>query len=257
MDNCRNILGVSDPEHAVQLDTNIRATINKKPRRRVFVYKKADWGSIAEDIKNFEQDFFENSPEEKTVNENWEAFKNNINSTLENNIPTKLTKDFRDLPWMNRRIKRLIRRRQRFYNRAKKTKKDKHWKDFRLTRKMIQVEMKKQYWGYIDTIINPENDNSQKGMWKFIKSTRRSTVGVSTLKTPGNVAKDAPAKADMLNEQFCSVFTDEKDGDVPPSGNRTTLTSQTLAYPQQGYLSYSRSWILAKHQGPTRYLLGS
>ena len=45
--------------------------------------------------------------------------------------------------------------------------------------------------------------------WKHIKSLRKDHVGVSTLSSGGKQVTDSFEKAELLNSQFHSVFTDE------------------------------------------------
>jgi hypothetical protein len=43
--------------------------------------------------------------------------------------------------------------------------------------------------------------------WKYVKSRKRETVGVPTLKVNGETIENSKGKAEALNEQFKSVFT--------------------------------------------------
>ena len=51
-----------------------------------------------------------------------------------------------------------------------------------------------------------------KKFWQFIKSMRKDYMRIPvSLKDKGMTVIDARAKADLLNKQFESVFTKEKD----------------------------------------------
>ncbi len=52
-----------------------------------------------------------------------------------------------------------------------------------------------------------------------MKSQRNDSFGVSTLKSDGEIASTSKEKASKLNQQFSSVFTDEKEEDFPCLGN--------------------------------------
>ena len=58
-------------------------------------------------------------------------------------------------------------------------------------------------------IVEPGNN---KPFWKYVKSQKQETFGISALKSNGNVSTDSLSKAEILNSQFKSVFT-------PQSGN--------------------------------------
>ena len=50
-------------------------------------------------------------------------------------------------------------------------------------------------------------DGDTKKVWKYIKGKRCNASGVAPLKKSGLVHSDPAAKVNILNEQFCSVFT--------------------------------------------------
>jgi hypothetical protein len=50
-----------------------------------------------------------------------------------------------------------------------------------------------------------DNYRIGKKYWKYVKSRKRETVGVSTLKVNGETIENSKGKAEALNEQFKSV----------------------------------------------------
>ena len=62
-------------------------------------------------------------------------------------------------------------------------------------------------------IIMDEN-HKPKRLWSFIKSKRTNSCGVAPLKRDGIAYSDARMKANILNNQFTSVFTSEDP--LPP-----------------------------------------
>ena len=72
-------------------------------------------------------------------------------------------------------------------------------------------------------MINPDNKRSNKKFWSYIKSKRSKHCGISSLEKNQQVVTDNLAKANILNDQFTSVFTVDNDGNdqipalkVPP-----------------------------------------
>ena len=59
-----------------------------------------------------------------------------------------------------------------------------------------------------------EQTNS-KPLWRYIKSKRQDGNGVSPLKENGQLHSDSRRKAEILNNQFCSVFTSEDTKNIP------------------------------------------
>jgi hypothetical protein len=56
--------------------------------------------------------------------------------------------------------------------------------------------MRKAYWGYVDSIITPSEDNrdnyqGMKKFWQFVKSNKKDRQGVSTLKSGGKIGTNS------------------------------------------------------------------
>ena len=51
--------------------------------------------------------------------------------------------------------------------------------------------------------------------WKYIKSRKNDNIGVSPLKSNGKLISDSKAKAEILIQQFKSVFTIDKSTAIP------------------------------------------
>ena len=56
-----------------------------------------------------------------------------------------------------------------------------------------------------------------KPFWRYVKSKRQDTVGISSLKKNGTLYSDPRDKSDILNNQFKSVFTEPQTpgSDIP------------------------------------------
>ena len=144
-------------------------------------------------------------------------------------VPSKVVSARYKSPWITRDIKRLIRRKQRAYNRAKSSDKESDWNYFRHLRKKTQTCMKEAHSNYLNDLFN---DNNNKGLWRYLKATRQNSCGVSTLVQDGQSAATAQQKANMLNKQFSSVFTRE-DAQLPPTQPTThpIMSPITIAEP--------------------------
>ncbi len=75
---------------------------------------------------------------------------------------------------------------------------------------------------YITNIIGSafaENDN--KPFWKYIKSARNDSPGVTPLKKNGTLHADGASKVEILNDQFSEAFTKESPVAIPdPIGTK-------------------------------------
>ena len=114
--------------------------------------------------------------------------------------------------------KRLLRKKQRVYNKAKQSKKQNHWIEFHNLRKTCQKRSNQDYFKYINGLIDPAEDTTKKNLWSYIKSKRNESFGVAPLKSNGQIHIRPEAKAEALNAQFCSVFTKENVDHIPDKG---------------------------------------
>ena len=206
--NTQTIPGISDHEMVV-VDSEFKAKINKSKPRRVYRYKNVNWEEVKTVTKQFNQDLLANF-ENTDVNGNWEKFKKGIFKIADTHIPSKMTSTRFNLPWFDRKLKKMTRKKQRLYNKAKKSKKAEDWASLKLFKKKTQAEIKSAHTGYIKGVLDKSlEDKNPKPFWSYIKQMRKDTVGVAPIKERDStkLLTDSRHKAEALNKQFKSVFT--------------------------------------------------
>ena len=57
-----------------------------------------------------------------------------------------------------------------------------------------------------------------KKFWSFVKSLKKDTFGITSLRENGILKTDTKERADICNRQFQSAFTREADSDPPSKG---------------------------------------
>ena len=73
--------------------------------------------------------------------------------------------------------------------------------------------------GCLDKIISEDFNTNPKKFWSYIKSKHKESTGVSPLKNQdGFLKSDGSSKAEILNTQFKSVFTEEDLSNLPHKG---------------------------------------
>ena len=65
------------------------------------------------------------------VQEKWDKFETKLMTVIDEHIPTKLSSNRRNLPWFERSHRRLCRKKQRLYSKAKKSGKQNDWDNYR------------------------------------------------------------------------------------------------------------------------------
>ena len=193
-----SIPGISD--HSIVLaDCDLKATINKKTPRKVYQWSKADWQLIKEHTVILAKQFLALALT-RTVKENYTVFIEYMEEILAVNIPSKLSNSWYNLPWMNRNLKRLIRKKGRRFKKAKKSGMDEDRARYLDVERMVKRELRDAERVYVNGILqNGLESGNNKPFWKYVKSQKQETFGISALKSNGNVITDSLAKAEILN----------------------------------------------------------
>ena len=77
--------------------------------------------------------------------------------------------------------------------------------------------LKKACWSHLYTsLIDSLKENNTKPFWKHIKNLRQDNVRVAPVKHKGKLYSDSKTKAELLNHQFQSVFTQETSKEKLP-----------------------------------------
>jgi hypothetical protein len=106
-------------------------------------------------------------------------------------------------------------KKQRIYNKAKKSGMQKHWDHFHTVRKQCTKAANRDHWTHVNNLVDPDEDKTSKNLWSYIKSKKQDSCGVATLKADGNTYTDNKGKAETLSNQFKSVFTQEDTNKLP------------------------------------------
>ena len=140
--SCTTGPGISDHDHVVIVRASVRAKQNTKKPRFIHLFRNVNWENIKSFLRSAETQFFQTCHETSSVDTNWQFFRDTITQAIEKFVPKKKVSGRFSLPWLTRPVKRLIRRKQRAYNRAKKSNKDRDWEIFRKLRKKSQSSLK-------------------------------------------------------------------------------------------------------------------
>ena len=141
-------------------------------------------------------------------------------------IPSKLTRVRQDLPWLSPELKRQCHKKQRLYNKWKRVKTAASRVTYNEHYEKVNKALKKARWGYINNILHTASDEgNHKPFWRYVKSQRVDSTGVSPLKKGSEIFSDGIKKAEIIAAQFRSVFAQD-DSDA----NRDTEL-HSPAYP--------------------------
>ena len=165
--------GISD-HNIVIVDSSIRAQQPKKPKRTIKQWSKVHWKAVKEESSRFRDDFLSHH-NEKTVESNYEALCQHVNDIITSHVPTKQSRSRHKVPRLTTRLRRMCRKKQRLYNRAKKSRKEHHWSTYKSHKKSTTKALNKARIDYINGILQAGLDEgNSKPFWHYIFSQRNN-----------------------------------------------------------------------------------
>ena len=210
MKSCTVSPGLSD-HHMVVTQNYIIAQRRKPLPRKIYLWKRANYTMLKENVTNLEKEIRDKYQEKVTINELWTFFLKKIREIQDKCVPSKTASVRFHQPWITTDIKRLSRSKRRAFRRAKTTNKPADWDRYKELKKRTRQLSKHTYHQFLNNLMTDEsNDQPQiynKRFWAYIKSRQTENIGISSLKDAmGRVLIESKAKASLLNDQFTSVF---------------------------------------------------
>jgi hypothetical protein len=104
-----NIPGISD--HAIIItDMETKPHYQKATPRKRYIYSKANWNKVKEDLQSLEKELRMGYTNRETSENIWQTFKRKLFSSLDENIPSKTIKSNNNLPWINHKVRKKIKK---------------------------------------------------------------------------------------------------------------------------------------------------
>ena len=152
VESCEVIPGVSDHE-IVLVKTLTKISHSKAKPRNITLWHKADFEAINNYIDQFAETFFSTYDHSTPVNTLWDEFKTLCISCIDM-IPHKPSCTNAQPPWITRNIKRLSRKKQRKYNKARKSNSEADWAVYRDLKKEMQRICRSSHNNYISLFLD-------------------------------------------------------------------------------------------------------
>lgn len=243
--------GISDHQ-AVLSTINIQPKRSKSPQRTVFTYSKANYAAIKHDMQLLaEQSFSPNNHDHlsRPVDGDWSLFKSSFLTSVNKYIPTKKLPTNQRPPWMTKTISNLIKRKAKSHSAWKASNSPTDHQTYHNLRKITKRAIRKAQSSHLNEVVNKLESNP-KPFWQFIKSKRKDSGSIPTLRTADSVADTSKDKADILNKQFASVFTKENLNNIPFTSSSTPPSISDLTINNNGILKLLCSLNISKASGP-------
>ena len=206
--------GIGDHDIA-SVEVGIRPRIPKQEPRKILLYKRADWDGFREEMGKFSVEFCSRDHTNSDVNTLWNEFTHVLDKGTATYIPSKNARQKNGLPWVNRDIRRLIRSRDRQYRKHRKTGNPKDKLLFRELKHKVQQQIRTAYHHYVEDILglttepgnNTHSKPDTKKLFTLLKHSKKDSQSIPPLQSNGKTFSDTTEKADILNNQFQSVFS--------------------------------------------------
>ena len=104
------------------------------------------------------------------------------------------------------------------YNKAKKTRNQDDWQQFCDIRKNVHEQLRSSAVSPISQFLTTSITDKPKSFWTFILKLRQDNQGIGDLHVSGSIVSADALKAEALNEQFNSVYSEEGSIPLPNMG---------------------------------------
>ena len=207
IENFSLLAGLGDHD-IIQAKTSLQPIRKKPTKRRIHLWNRVDETKILKDTHDLKIRFLHCFSASDNVLEIWNFIKKEFNIIINNNVPTKETSSKSHQPWITTETKRLIRKKNRWFRKAKQTNTEKDWKIYKKIKAETQRTCRKTHDRYLNDIFT--EDTSNKKLWTYIKTRRQENVGIPDLKDKNNntLTSDPVKKANLIHKHFDSVFSD-------------------------------------------------
>ena len=155
------------------------------------MWKKANITELKKELEEFSRKLTESNSDDESVEEVWSKIHSAFIEAIDKHVPTKVLSPKPQQPWVNQTIKRLSRRKNRAWRRAKITGREQDWKRFKELQKQTRRTCRQAYSNFVAGLITDDGD---RNLWRYIKSKRCDAHGVSPLKKDGLTYSDPKKK---------------------------------------------------------------
>ena len=206
---------------------NRHAPTHKNRRRKIWLYKSADFETANSTLKCLPTAIFSDDD----VNKFWTEWYDVFMTVMEETIPTKQIKPKTKVPYLTEELLHLVRKKCRLHKHAKRVGTSRAWTKYTKVRNRVTSELrsaKKIYFHNLaDNICTP---------WDFWMQYHKLNPKHS--RTPANVfhkgteAYSPTEKANLFNNFFTSCFTNSKlmPSDSHPLHPNPVLSSVTCSH---------------------------
>jgi len=125
-----------------------------------------------------------------------------------------------------------------------------HWDACHKLRNLINKKLGKAHTEYLNRLFDNSFAGNRRQFWKYIRSRHKEKCGIPSLSTGGTQYNSPMEKANVLNNYFTSVFTNEDLYTVPNMHGRDIPTMPPISLSTAGIESLLFNLDTTKAPGP-------
>ena len=228
-------------------DINLNPKQKSKSQHLIYNWKKANIEDMNEEVISKLDSINFN---EENIHENWENFKKILTDARDKFVPSKLSTTRHNLPWYNQKLRRLAKKKQRLFNKAKKSKTKDDTKQFKVCRAEYNKVLKQARNQYCNEFLEPTLDKNGKYLFNYIKRLKKDSVGIEALISNDNTITDPVEKAEILAKEYESVFASEDLTNIPNIFPSPYPDMPNVEIKEEGVLKQLNQLNVHKSTGP-------
>ena len=220
--------------------------------KKYFNYNKANYSAMKEDILAVD---WQSNLSNKNVEEAWNTLHEKLEATCRKNIPISEPKKGRKRPlWMNKTALTKVKKKHEAWKRYLQSESGEAYLEYTRARNQAKWHTRKAQRIYEQKIAKEAKKNP-KQFWSYVNSKRKSQVNIPDLditddKNPPKTTND-DEKAELLNQYFKKVFTDEDLQKIPNAKKkRIENTLKDIEITQEEVLKRLKALNQNKSPGP-------
>ncbi|MCG8113231.1 MAG: reverse transcriptase domain-containing protein, partial [Candidatus Thiodiazotropha taylori] len=220
--------------------------------RKIYLYNRGNYEAFSNDLEETDWQSLKNNDIDTYAGN----ITNNIYQLANKHIPNKIIKIRQsDPPWLSNDIKKLIRKKKRFYDKYKRTNNMHDFENYKHIRNKLTNEIRKSKTDDIRKLAKKlENTNlSPKDWWKTLKQIIKTeqTSTIPPLKRGSTICSTECEKAEALNQYFAQqTELEESNAFLPDATHVSPFILESIISSPEEVASVLRALQTGKAAGP-------
>ena len=236
-------LGNSDHQ-ILDFSVKIRVKTDEQAQYRLD-WNKGNYDEIRRSLQGLN---WESELEHLNTQESWDLYHTSIQDAIKQHIPLKQIRGGKP-PWITSKVQRAINNRNSAWKKYKYCRKPENWEVYKEKRNQATTTIRSSK-AHHERNIALNMKTNPKAFWRFVKSTTGTRESDSILqKTDGTSAIEDEDKAEVLNQFFSSVFTEERE-ELPHAVQQTSSLLDDMTFTEETVSKYIKKLKVDKAAGP-------